>query len=228
MRRIKEIVAPTARLIFQYVMDIPWKRIGIHILTHIEKYQLIVIGFFALLWNFYNDSNWPEPLIALLTVIFAAIALKKIILKGNVDEELEKIIARSHPINDWHSNEQFTENEHVAVYRRDPAIVITLYHEPINSDFKEEWLNKLFPDPKASSHRVSIQYSGGELFSKVILLVDGGRVYLPLPKSLVNLETTQFDLAICQILNGQTGYDTAYYFKRTNINLDRELLEKKA
>ncbi|WP_290705468.1 hypothetical protein [Amphritea sp.] len=228
MKLIKEMTAPTVKYLSEYFMNIPWKRIGIHILTHIEKYQLIVIGLLALLWNFNSDSNWPEPLLVLMTVIFAAIALKKIIIKGNVDEELEKIISRSHPINDWYSNEEFSENEHVAVYRKDPAIVISLYHDPVNKDFKEQWLNKLFPAPQVSSHRVSIKYSGGELFSKLILLVDGGRVYLPLPKSPLNLETTQFDLAICQILNGQTGYDTAYYFKRTSIILDRESLEQKA
>lgn len=224
MERIKQLFI---NLLTRF-RGIQWKRVGIHILTHIEKYQLIVIGFLALLWNIYSDKDWPEPLIALLTVIFAAIALKKYIVKGNVDEELEKIISRSHPINDWYSNEQYSENEHIAVYRKDPSIVITLYHEPINDDFKEKWLNKLFPDPKASSHRVSVSYNGGELFYKVILLVDGGRVYLPLPKYPDTLETTQFDLALCQILNGQTGYDTAYYFKRTNMMLNKEKLEKNA
>jgi len=206
--------------------SIRWKPVGIHLLTHIEKYQLIVIGLFALIWNFQSDKSWPEPLIALLTVIFAAIALKKIIIKSNVDEELEKIISRSHPINDWYSNEQFSENEHIAVYKKEPVIKIILFHDAINDNFKEDWLNKLYPDPNASSHRVSIQYNGNELFNKTILLLDGGRIYLPLPKSPIDLETTEFDLAVCQILNGQTGYDTAYYFKQSKMKLNTDQLEK--
>ena len=203
------------------------KNVGIHILTHIEKYQLIVIGILALIWNFQADKSWPEPLIYFLSVIFAAVALKKIIVKSNVDEELTKIISRSNPIEDWHRNEQFAENEHIAVYRKEPAIKIVLYHNAVVDDFQEPWLKKLYPDPKASSHRVSIQYNGNELFEKIILLVDGGRVYLPLPQSLENLETTEFDLAICQILNGQTGYDTSYYFRQSKMVLVRDKLEKK-
>ncbi|MCR9966070.1 hypothetical protein [Vibrio antiquarius] len=208
------------------IKGLSWKRIGIHMFVNVEKYQLIVIGFIALLWNVYSNQNWPEPLIALLTVIFAALALKKIIIKGNVDDDLERIVSRSDPISDWYSNEQYSENEHVSVYRKDPALVIYLFHDPVNSDFKEPWINKLFPDPKVTSHRVSIRYSGGELFNKIILNVDGGRIYLPLPQSKITLETTPFDLAICQILNGQTGYDTAYYFKRTKMVISKEKLEK--
>jgi len=208
------------------VKDINFKRIGIHLLTHVEKYQLVVIGLLALAWNFQNQENWPEPLITFLTVIFAAVALKKIIIKNNVDEELEKLISRSHPINDWYTNQQFTGNEHIAVYRKEPAIKITLYDEAINDNFREAWLNKLYPDPQASSHRVSIQYNGSELFDKTILLVDGGRIYLPLPKSPIDLETTGFDLAICQVLNGKIGYDTSYYFRQSKMTLNRETLEK--
>jgi hypothetical protein len=222
-----EIIKQLSLELLEKIKSIRWKRVGIHLLTHIEKYQLILIGLLALIWNFQSDKSWPEPLIYLLTVIFAAIALKKIIIKSNIDEELEKIISRSDQIQDWYSNDQFTENEHIAVYKKEPAIKITLFHDAINDDFKEDWLNKLYPDPKASSHRVSIQYNGNELFDKTILLVDGGRIYLPLPKSPVSLETTAFDLAVCQILNGQTGYDTAYYFKQSKMILNRDTLEIK-
>jgi hypothetical protein len=206
--------------------QIKWKRIGLHVLTHIEKYQLLVIGTLALIWNFQSDKNWPEPLIVFLTIIFAAVALKKIIIKSNVDEDIEKIVTRSLPVDDWHTNEQFTANEHIAVYRKEPAIKIVRYLDPVVENFKEPWLEKLYPDPKANSYNVSIQYNGNELINKIILLVDGGRVFLPLPKSPQTLETTQFDLAICQILNGQTGYDTAYYFNRSKMTLVTDKLNK--
>ncbi len=78
------------------------KKLAIHFLIHIEKYQLIFIGILALIWNFYPDSKHLEPLIVITTVIFAAFALKKIIIKGNVDEELKKTIANSHPVDDWY------------------------------------------------------------------------------------------------------------------------------
>ncbi|MEQ5809345.1 hypothetical protein J3369_18220 [Alteromonas sp. NFXS44] len=203
------------------------KKCGIHILVHIEKYQMLVIGTIAVIWNIDNQSNWPEPLIVLLTVIFAALALKKIIIKGNVDEDLEKVISRSKPISDWYTNDKSQENLKIAVYRKDPALILTLHYDPVVDNFNEGWLRNLYPDPKVSSHQVSITYKGGELFEKIILLVDGGRVFLPLPKSRELLETTEFDLAICQILNGQTGYDTSYYFKQSKMKLNTEQLETK-
>ncbi|MAP34713.1 MAG: hypothetical protein CME75_02755 [Halomonas sp.] len=204
-----------------------FKSILIHVLTHIEKYQLLVIGLLALLWNFQSDKDWPEPLVYFLSVVFAAVALKKIIVKGNVDEELQKIIARSNPISDWHTNEQFSENEHIAVYRKDPSIKLVRYTDAVVEGFQEDWLDGLYPDPRASSYNVSIQYNGNEVMKRIILLVDGARVFLPLPKSPKTLETNEFDLAICQILNGQTGYDTAYYFKQSKMVLNKEKLDQK-
>lgn len=203
------------------------KKISIHFLTHIEKYQLLVIGILALIWNFQSDKSWPEPLVYLMSVVFAAIALKKVIIKGNVDEDLQKIISRSNPVVDWHTNELFTENEHIAVYRKDPSIKIIRYNTPINENYQEDWLDGLYHDPRASSYNVSIQYSGNELMNRTILLVDGARVFLPLPKSPQTLETNEFDLAICQILNGQTGYDTAYYFRQSKMFLNKEKLDQK-
>ncbi len=100
-----------------------------------------------------------------------------------------------------------------------------MYHDVVVENFKEPWLNKLFPDPHASSYQVSVQYNNNELFNKIILLVDGGRVFLPLPRSRQKLETTEFDLAICQILNGKTGYDTSYYFRQSKMVLVREKLD---
>jgi hypothetical protein len=62
------------------------KKIGIHVFTHIEKYQLIAIGILALIWLVYPDNKRLEPRIVFITVIFAAVALKKIIVKGNIDK----------------------------------------------------------------------------------------------------------------------------------------------
>jgi len=208
------------------VQDFQWKRLGIHIFTHVEKYQIVVIGFLALIWNFQAEKSWPEPLIVLMTVVFAALALKKIIIKGNVDEDIEKTVSRSDPISDWHTNEEFSEDEHIAVYRKDPLVKIVRYKKPIVENFKEPWLEGLYPDPKANSYNVSIQYASSELINMIILVVDGGRVFLPLPKTRDTLETTEFDLAVCQILNGQTGYDTSYYFKHSKMILNTEQLEE--
>ena len=201
------------------------KKILIHIITHNEKYQLVFIGFLAALWFLCPDEGRLEPLIVIITVIFTAFALKKRVLKGNVDEEIKRTIANSHPINDWHNNEVFTENEHIAVYRKDPAIKIVRYTTPVVENFHEEWLKGLYPDPKANSYRVSVQYNSNELIELIILVIDGGRAFIPLPKSSSDLTTNQFDLSVCQILNANTRNDTAYYFKRTKIKLVKELFE---
>lgn len=201
------------------------KKFVIHFLIHIEKYQLIFIGILALIWNLYPNSKHLEPLIVITTVIFAAFALKKIIIKGNVDEELKRTIANSHPVDDWYTNETFSENQHIAVYRKDPAIKIIQFTEPVVKNFQEPWLKGLYPDPNAHSYKVSIQYNNNELIERIIISVDGGRARIPLPKSATDLTTNQFDLSICQILDGSTAYDTAYYFSRTKIKLEKELFD---
>jgi len=202
------------------------KKIIIHILTHIEKYNLIIIGLLSLWWLLCPENKYLEPLIAVVAIIFAAIALKKIIIKGNTDIELMKIISRSHPIDDWHNNEQFTEKQHIAVYRKDPRLKIVRYTDAINDDFREQWLKNLYPDPKAQSFQISIQFYGNELITRIILLVDGGRAFIPLPKSPTDLTTTEFDLALCNIMNHKIGYDTAYYFKQSKIKLIKENIDK--
>lgn len=78
-----------------------------HFLTHSEEYQLVVIGALALIWNFNSAEKWPEPLIYFLTVVFTGVALKKIIIRSNLNEEIEKIISRSDQIDNWYSNDQF-------------------------------------------------------------------------------------------------------------------------
>lgn len=202
------------------------KRILIHILVHIEKYQLIIIGLLAIAWLICSDNQKLEPLITLFGAIFAAVALKKIVIKGNIDESISKTIARSHPINDWHTNEEFSEENAIAVYRKDPSIRIVRRREPLVRNFRERWLEGLYPDPSASSYYVSIEFNGNEILNLTILTVDGGRVYLPIPTTPTTLETNEFDLAICQILNGQTGYDTSYYFSQSKMILDKSKLEK--
>ena len=202
------------------------KKIIIHFLSHIEKYRLIAIGILSLFWVLFPDNNKLEPLIAFIVVIFAVFALKKIVIKGNVDIELMKIISRSNPVEDWHTNEQFNEKEHIAVYRKDPKLLIVRYTDPLNDSFRESWLNYLYPDPSAQSFQLSIRYEGNELINRTVLLVDGGRVFIPLPKSPKELTTTEFDLALCQILNHTTLYDTAYYFKQSKIKITKDVIAK--
>ena len=39
------------------------KKYVMHFLTHSKKYQLVIIGALALIWNFNFEEKWPEPLI---------------------------------------------------------------------------------------------------------------------------------------------------------------------
>ncbi|AKC62823.1 hypothetical protein [Clostridium sporogenes] len=48
-----------------------------------------------------------------------------------------------------------------------------------NKDFCEEWANK-HPDPQASSKFLDAFYNG-MLVERIVLLIDGGRSYMPLP-----------------------------------------------
>jgi hypothetical protein len=124
------------------------KKIKNHLYTYSEIYQVIMLGAAAIAWLICRKESWPEPLFVIITIIFAAISLRKLFLKGNVDEELEKTISRSHPIDDWYSNHQFTNNEHIAVYKKQPAITIVLSHIAMTENFQEDWLNELYPNHK--------------------------------------------------------------------------------
>jgi hypothetical protein len=137
-----------------------------------------------------------------------------------------KVISRSHPVNDWHNNEVFSELEHIAVYRKEPAIKIVRNTLALNDNFREPWLSNLYPDQRTSTYNISVQFNGNELLKRTILLIDGGRVYIPMPRTVNSLETTQFELAICQVLNGSSAYDTAYYFKQSKIKVTDSIVEK--
>ncbi|MFT7227744.1 MAG: hypothetical protein ACI8PW_000321 [Methylophilaceae bacterium] len=58
-------------------------------------------------------------------------------------------------------------SEHIAVYKKDPAIKIARHTNAMIDDFSEVWLKGLYRDQQASSHRVSIQYNVSELFKKL-------------------------------------------------------------
>ncbi len=190
------------------------------ILNNHEVCQVVVLGLMATIWFLFRETSWPEPMFVLLTVIFSAIAFRRLLYKPRYDDELKTKIARANAVDDWHNNEEYSEFEHIAVYLRDPLVKIVRYKEPIVEGFKEPWLDSLFPDPQVNSYSVSVRYSDNEVITMTVLIVDGGRAFLPLPKDPIKLEISMFELAVCQILNGKSGYDTFEYFKRTRMSIN--------
>jgi|GEM_PF-518926 len=59
-----------------------------------------------------------------------------------------------------------------------------------NSDFTEEWANK-FKNPKATSHHVDFFYNGALVYRDVYVLVDGGRIALPMPNPYGGTEISE-------------------------------------
>src|SRR5437899_1133954 len=68
----------------------------------------------------------------------------------------------------------------LAVYRPDPTISL-LWGRSENKDFREkEWANR-FADPVAQSVWLDVRYHGEPIFRVLMVSVDGGRCYPPLP-----------------------------------------------
>lgn len=77
-------------------------------------------------------------------------------------------------------NIEIESHSMVASYKKNLSISIAwgLRH---NDNFIEEWANK-FPDSKAMSSYLDFFYNGVLVLREIIVSVDGGRCYLPLPK----------------------------------------------
>ena len=185
------------------------------VLNNTELMSVCGVGAFAVLWFIYPKIDRFEPAIALVLVAASALAFKK----RNVDDSIKKKISNSDPIKDWYCSENNSNTEYSAVFKKEPGIKIVQYMEAENPDFKEPWLEGLYPDSSTKSHKVSIQFNGNELISRTVLIVDGGRAHIPMPKSSTKLETNNFDKALCQILGAQSGYDTAYYFRQAKFKI---------
>ncbi len=76
---------------------------------------------------------------------------------------------------------EIEEHAHVAAYKPNASITVA-WGFTHNDDFQENWHQNL-PDKRASSSFIDVFFNGALVFRTIMVSVDGGRVYLPLPNA---------------------------------------------
>lgn len=126
-------------------------------------------------------------------------------------------------------NIEVDSHANTAILKSDLSVTIAwgITH---NDDFTEEWANK-FSDPKAISSFLDFFYNGSLVYRDIIVAVDGGRCYIPLPdrdiddktyrvKSLT-LPSSKYELV--KLINEfQSTIDYDMYCKQAGINVIQE------
>jgi hypothetical protein len=213
-------------------------------LTVVQVFLPVLAGvFWALTAGFLgqNTPEWVEPL-ALSVGLLVPVLIFGIdkVFPRDIDSVVEQLICNSDMVDDWYINPEYSgpdmtlsgqgtlngdigeQKREIAVYKKDPSLVITLYRsEGDNKEFMENWLEPLVADKEHNSmHRVSVTFNGAEVIQKNILNIDGGRCYFPLPKSPKPPIRSDFlSIAICQILNKKADYATQFYLKRAGVDI---------
>lgn len=115
----------------------------------------------------------------------------------------------------------------IASYKKNLSISIAWGLEH-NDNFIEEWANG-FSNPKATSEYVDFFYNGILVLREIIVSVDGGRCYLPLPKQeidtgtrtvtrlYVSKEKSEF---VRMLNNFSSGRDYDLYLKQSGIDIN--------
>jgi hypothetical protein len=188
-----------------------------------------------------DTPEWMEPAVLCIGLLVPGLIFGiDRVFPRDIDSIVEQTICNSDMLKDWYINTTFSgpgsylsgdgllngdiaeEKSEIAVYKKNPAILITLFHsENDNKSFMEPWLDPLVRDKDHNSqHRVSVTYNGAEVIEKRILCIDGGRCYFPLPiSSQPPLQADFLSIAICQILNRKDDYSTQFYFKPASVDV---------
>ncbi|GLQ66951.1 hypothetical protein [Gluconobacter kondonii] len=101
-------------------------------------------------------------------------------------------------------------------YKNDLNLNIKRDDEAERREFSEPWANK-HPDPHAYSKYFDVRYGQSHLERKHLVVVDGGRAILPIPKSAIDLTVTDEDLNFARIIDEPSAVDE--YLERSNIQV---------
>jgi hypothetical protein len=97
----------------------------------------------------------------------------------------------------WSPDGEFSEHHARAAYRPDVSLGLA-WGIRQNEDFQEDWTQE-FPDSHAESFLADILYAGMLVAREHLVVVDGGRTYLPIPDQ--NLTVTQWDHDFAKLLD---------------------------
>lgn len=140
-----------------------------------------------------RDGPTPASTPALSSVKVDAEVAKPV---GPAVSTLLSIVYDSEP-GDWH----YHDGEGLFVYSKNADITISQREiDYEHDDFHEKWVNS-FPDSSAYRATYEIKYRGTLIETKTFVLVDGSRVYLPLPKSRAKLKISRQEYRLGTIVN---------------------------
>ena len=92
----------------------------------------------------------------------------------------------------------------IYTYRNNVELNIKRMEKDRTNNFPEPWAKK-FPDPSASTVRFTICYGTSSIGDVYTALIDGGRCYIPYPKSRNNLTITPWECCFGRIVNISNG-----------------------
>lgn len=103
-------------------------------------------------------------------------------------------------------------------YKKDVNLRIER-HPPTNSQFPEPWAHR-FPDPSAYGGKFTIFYGSTPIEDHYAVDVDGGRCYIPFPRSAQDLTISRWQHSFGKIINIANGsHDFDSYFRRAGITV---------
>lgn len=123
------------------------------------------------------------------------------------------------------NKDRWTEiNSHhtIAVYKPDISISLG-FGMDWKEKFDEPWAKK-FPDPEASSELIDVYYYGALVYRDISIIVDGGRAYLPMPKSRNELVVAKGYHDFIRLRSELSGAISQFdeYFERAGLQIGEQ------
>jgi hypothetical protein len=123
------------------------------------------------------------------------------------------LIENSNP-RDW----EYYDPQAKYFYKRDVQLHINRHPVDVGKQFSEAWAHK-FPDRSAQAVKFTISYGTTQIKDVWAVNVDGGRCYIPFPKSADILTISQWQYALGKVINVGSSYDYDDYLQRSGIKV---------
>lgn len=130
------------------------------------------------------------------------------------EDSILQLIGNSAP-SDW----TYYDPEAKYYLKKDVQLTIDRHPAERKNQFPEEWAHK-FPDKSAHAVKFTIYYGATPIKDFWAAEVDGGRSYIPYPKSAAVLTINRWEYAVGRIINIANGaYKFDDYFQRTGFSV---------
>lgn len=116
------------------------------------------------------------------------------------DEVLDLLIESK--VADWYVMQGGDVEPAQAVYRADVSITLA-WGAGDGLEFSEDWVKVFAHEPRAVRERIEVRVQGVPIFRTRVIVVDGGRCYLPMPKLLSEARQVPYRyMALVRLVEG--------------------------